>query len=360
MTNTWVVCIDGTWNSPGQTDTDPIDHQEAVTKTNVQIVWEALTQTALSDASPYGSVEPLARQMGMALYLNGVGSSGTERVRSFEGSTGTGTSERILDAYQFLAQRWRPGDLIFGFGFSRGAFALRSLMGFINWVGLPGHPRMLGSTELLSQFESYRKAPSQFTKAATMQAADIHFVGVWDTVGALAFGDGFNNFHQLSPANIQSVCQALALDEQRKEFLPEYFKSTSAEQVIDEVWFVGAHSNIGGGYVDRNLSDIALFWMLNKAKNAGLEIDLTAISGWNAQSPEGEIRQSYSEFWNAMPDVGKFIEKLNLLKVDRTIMAEQKLHASVFDAMKQGYIPAAKPANGDTITSISVEPWDTN
>lgn len=359
MANTWVVCIDGTWNSPGQTDTDPVDHQESVTKTNVQISWEALTQCDLNSASPYGAIEPLAGQAGAALYLNGVGSSGSEKWRNFEGSTGTGTSERIIDAYQFLAQRWQPGDAIFGFGFSRGAFAVRSLMGFIHCVGLPEHRRILGSTELLSLYDSYRKNKVP-ANVPGMQPAAIHFLGVWDTVGALAFGDGFNDYHQLSPGNVQICCQALALDEQRKQFLPEYFKVSNATQQINQVWFAGVHSNIGGGYVDTNLSDITLCWLLNSAKQAGLKLDVSQLPGFYAQSPEGEIRQSYQEFWNTMPDIGKWVEKFGWLKVARTIEPGQKIHCSVIQAMQQGYKPAAKTAEGITFSSLELEPWGFN
>ncbi len=356
MANTWVICIDGTWNTPGQMDTDPIDHQEAVTKTNVQILWEAITQTLLKDVSAYGSIQPLAKQTGAALYLNGVGSNGSEKLRNFEGTTGTGTSERIIDAYQFLAQRWQPGDAIFGFGFSRGAFAVRSLMGFIHHVGLPGHTRILGSTEMWTLYESYKHnktAPA----SSELQTADVHFLGVWDTVGALAFGEAFDNYHQLSPANVRSCCQALALDEQRKQFLPEYFNKSDEAQQVNQVWFAGVHSNIGGGYVDADLSNIALFWILNSARQAGLSVDLSLIPGWSAQMPGGEIRQSYQEFWNSMPDIGKWVEKFGWLKVKRNILAGQKLHASVFQAMQQGYTPAATIAAGFTLNDLPQEPW---
>lgn len=357
MRNTWVICIDGTWNAPGQTDTDPIDHQEDVTKTNVQILWEALAQKTLDHQSPYGSIQPLINQPGTVLYLNGVGSSGSERQRNFEGTTGTGTSERILDAYQFLAQRWQLGDNIFIYGFSRGAFAARSLTGFIDCVGLPEHCRLLSGMELLSLYENYRKSVISVTKPVGMVAADIHFVGVWDTVGALAFGDGFNHFHQLSPGNVQHICQALALDEQRKQFLPEYFRRTSDSQKIEEVWFAGAHSNIGGGYVDANLSNIALFWMLKKSQQVGLEIELAGVPGWSVQNPEGEIRQSYSEFWGSMPDMGKLIQKFNVLKVSRAIQEGQLLHASVVDAMNHGYTPAAHRSDHQTLGQLAVESW---
>ncbi len=93
-------------------------------------------------------------------------------------------------------------------------------MGFIDYVGLPKHPRLVGDLELLDLLNAYRDKKSGYTKSIDMQSADIYFVGVWETVGALALADSLNNFHQESPNNIQHFRQALALDEQRKEFLP--------------------------------------------------------------------------------------------------------------------------------------------
>jgi len=356
MSNTWIICIDGTWNMPGQTDDDPIDHREAETKTNVQILWETLTQKNLIVNDNYGSIEPLVATVGAACYINGVGSSGSQHWRNFEGTTGTGTSERIMDAYRFLAERWQFGDRIMGFGFSRGAFAVRSLMGFIDYVGLPRHPRLLGDAELFGLFESYRDKPTTYAMPNTMQVASIDFVGVWDTVGALAFGEKFNHFHELSPSNIQHICQALALDEQRKEFLPEYFKPTSPTQRVEEVWFAGAHSNVGGGYVDANLSNIALFWLLHKLALVGINIDLTRVPGWVEQNPEGERRNSYEEFWNSMSVGGELIEKHKWQKVRRTVYQSQKISASVMAAMTKGYAPAAITDNGAPINTWATEP----
>ena len=356
MNKIWVICIDGTWNAPGETDLDPIDQQEAVTKTNVQITWESLSQQRLDDSKPYGSIATLSQQAGEILYLNGVGSRGSELAKKFEGTTGSGTTERIVDAYRFLAERWQTGDKIIGFAFSRGAFALRSLTGFIDYVGLPKRPRLISDVELWELLNAYRDKKSGYTKSSAMQSVSIDFVGVWDTVGALALADSLNHFHQESPNNIQHFRQALALDEQRKEFLPVYFDAKKFV-TMKECWFAGAHSNVGGGYVDSNLSNIALFWMLNQAQQQGLLLDLSNIPGWKMQNPEGEIRNSYNEFWNSIPVVGKLIEKFKLEKVNRKMRAGQLIHESVLDALKQGYKPDAIPPAGETIGELPVEKW---
>lgn len=356
MSRSWIICIDGSWNAPGQEDTDPIDHQEMMTKTNVQIVWEYLSQQLLDVDTPYGSIANLTQQDGEIIYINGVGSSGSDWWKRFEGTTGTGTSERILDAYRFLVERWQPGDNIFGFAFSRGAFALRSLIGLIDFVGLPKHRRLISDAEIFELFKAYRDKPAGYKISSNMQSASIHFIGVWETVGALSFQDSLSHFHNENPNNIQHFRQALALDEQRKQFLPIYFDAKALSS-LKEVWFVGAHSNVGGGYADARLSNIALCWMLNEAKTLGLNLDLSQVPGWKAQSPEGEIRNSFTEFWNTMLEIGKWIEKFNWDKVSRQIKIEQQIHASVLAALNHGYKPDAKAPAGQTIESLAVEPW---
>ena len=125
MAFTWVICIDGTWNQPGQTDKDPITAKEEASPSNVAKTWQALADIPLATDFYYGAIAPLKTKValtglqGEVLYLNGIGTTGTV-TRFLEGATGTGTSERIRDAYRFLAERYQDGDRIFGFGFSRG------------------------------------------------------------------------------------------------------------------------------------------------------------------------------------------------------------------------------------------------
>jgi uncharacterized protein (DUF2235 family) len=149
MAKTWIVCIDGTWNQPGQRDRDPISAKEEATSSNIVRTWEALADRPLARTFYYGSIAPIRPKIlftgveGEVIYLSGIGTSGTVKHQLLEGATGTGTSERIRDAYRFLAQRYHSGDRIFGFGFSRGAFAIRSLAGFLDLAGLPTEPRSL-------------------------------------------------------------------------------------------------------------------------------------------------------------------------------------------------------------------------
>ena len=205
---TYVVCIDGTWNHPGQTDRDMIDPtKEDVTETNVLQMYGFLTGV---DDPEYGTIAPFRASAadapdadnGEVIYLNGVGSAGTVANKAYEGSTGTGTSERIRDAFRFLCARHRVGDRIFIFGFSRGAYAARSLAGFLQFVGLPKLPRVMQEEDINAAFVSYRLRGDATKGKSFGRDATVDFLGVWDTVGALAFGDSFNDFHLISPTNV--------------------------------------------------------------------------------------------------------------------------------------------------------------
>lgn len=353
MPKTLVICIDGTWNAPNQTDKDPVTQEESTTKSNVIKTWEGITQQKLNASRPYGTIAKLAAIDGEAMYLNGVGSRGSQKKRDFDGSTGTGTAERIIDAYRFIAERWEEGDKIFAFGFSRGAFAVRSAMGFLNHVGLPLTRAITKIDDIYDLFTCYREntaAPDW-----THKNAKVDFIGVWDTVGALAFGESLNNYHQLSPSNTLCVRQALALDEIRKQFVPEYWNHNGNVD-CREVWFSGAHSNIGGGYVDDDLSDIALFWMLQHAKEKGLDTDLTQVEGWDTALPLGQIRNSYNEFWENI-GIGKLIMGLHLEQKIRTILPDQFIHQSVFVASEKNYKPHATFADGSSALTGNKENW---
>ncbi|MET0584526.1 MAG: DUF2235 domain-containing protein [Candidatus Binatia bacterium] len=371
MAKTWIVCIDGTWNQPGQKDRDPVTTTETAAPSNVVRTWEALANTSLTTDFYYGSIAPLKPKIlftgveGEVIYLAGIGTSRTVDTHILEGATGTGTSERIRDAYRFLAERYHQGDRIYGFGFSRGAFAIRSLVGLIDLAGLPKQPRALKEEELLEIYDAYMGGKlvdkARYGTIDTM----VDFVGVWDTVGALAFGRTLGNFHRINPGNVKRVAHALALDEERQRFEPSFWDApaTAATQ-IEEVWFSGCHTNIGGGYADANLSNIALFWMLQSARDAGLPLDARGIPGFDLKDPRGLQRDSYKEFYDCMGLIGGIAESLHLKREPRAIRAGQRIHQSVFDRMQespgqQPYVPRALFA-GKTLSTESnpgIQPW---
>jgi uncharacterized protein (DUF2235 family) len=345
MSKKIVVCIDGTWNTPGQVDIDPITQYQIVTPTNVAKTWAALTGKNFKDMqNSYGITAKLYQEEGVAVYFNGVGSEGYKLQRSFNGISGTGTSKRIRDAYRFIAQHWNEGDKLFIFGFSRGAYAARSLCGFIEFSGIPEKAYLLDEYSVENLYDLYRKKEQNLLIKDHHKKCEIDFLGIWDTVGALALSETFNKYHNVSPSNIKHVSHALALDEVREQFEPDFFVNLNQKNEILETWFIGAHSNIGGGYLDSNLSNIALFWILKNASDKGLECDLPSITGWYGESVTGIRRPSYEEFWTGIPFIGDITEALQLSKQPRAVREWQYIHESVYEAIDKSkgvYTPKA-------------------
>ena len=266
-----VICFDGTWNNADDERAD----------TNVALLARAIHSTVATGGIPQS-----------VLYLRGVGTAGLQAEVIFEGATGLGVDENIRSGYMFIAQNYLPGDEIFLFGFSRGAFTARSLSGLINACGILKRQK-LGD---LGQAWTYYRSPGPHSPADFMNryqseshvGAEINFLGVWDTVGALGIpGELFSSFdhdkygfHDTGPCkSVKHGCHALAIDEHRNEFVPTLWTGALASdtQVIEQVWFAGAHSDVGGGYVTRKLADIPLVWMAKKAELDGLALDWSCL-----------------------------------------------------------------------------------
>jgi uncharacterized protein (DUF2235 family) len=228
----------------------------------------------------------------IALYLRGVGTTGSQLQQLLAGATGDGVDENIRAAYMFLCQNYLPQDEIFLFGFSRGAFTARSLAGFIGKCGLLKR-QQLGLVRTAWAYYRSRtpgRSPQEFNLRHGGTAADpinhaprIRFVGVWDTVGALGIPDlavtsglaGQYAFHDTSPAEVIDIGRhALAIDERRGAFVPTLWTQPVAPDTnIQQVWFPGVHADIGGGYGQSDLAMIPLRWMADEAKAAGLALD---------------------------------------------------------------------------------------
>ena len=258
-----IVCFDGTWNTP-DSGSNP---------TNVVKILRAIRDDGGD-----------ARQV--TFYDKGVGTGGVcDKVTG--GAFGAGLTANMIDGYRFLANNWQSGDEIYIFGFSRGAYTARSLAGFLGLCGMIS-PLYLG-WGLQSAIDIYRKpelSPDQKQSAIDAlnidreRSARIRCIGVWDTVGALGIpGDLGRNFlskdmyfHnvQLS-GKVDVALHAVAIDEKRDEFSPTLWVndtgSVPANQVVEQVWFSGVHSNVGGSYRDAGLSDIALDWMIKRVRH---------------------------------------------------------------------------------------------
>lgn len=260
-------------------------------------------------------------------------------LRIWDVITGRGINRQIMRAYGWLASHYRPGDRIFFFGYSRGAYAVRSLAGLIDRVGLlrrdaaiERHIRQ--AYRLYQSFDADSSAIKQFSKHYCHEKTPIEMVGVWDTVKALGVwlpglwmisspAHCFHN-HHLGPS-IRHGFHALALDETRVAFKPVLWACPNDwDGHVEQMWFRGAHPDIGGHVGERRdarpLSNIPLVWMLERAQRCGLELEC----GWRREF-------SYDSY---APMVGTWRGwgKLFLLRRARKVGEDQSenIHISVF------------------------------
>ncbi|QEL22937.1 DUF2235 domain-containing protein [Bosea sp. F3-2] len=204
---------------------------------------------------------------------------------------GYGLKRDIVDAYVFIMTHFRPGDRLFVFGFSRGAYTARALVALIKMYGLlmPGNDPMV--PYLVDMFwaidkegENTDRRAAYFQLAADFRAelatADCrpHFVGVWDTVSSVGWiGSPTSLPYTHNNPDIAVLRHAVALDE-RRAFFRTNLVATPEGQDVRQIWFAGAHADVGGGYkeAESGLSRIALQWMLDQAAEHGLLIDAAA------------------------------------------------------------------------------------
>jgi uncharacterized protein (DUF2235 family) len=214
-------------------------------------------------------------------------------------AAGRGINRQIRRAYGFLASRYRPGDRIYLFGYSRGAYAVRSLAGLIDRLGLI---RREEATEraivlLYRHYQSNPDSPAAQRLARRLCHArtEIEMIGVWDTVKALGlrspmklgFSEVAHRFHShhLGPS-IKHGFHALALHETRTVFEPVLWECPPGwSGHVEQVWFRGAHGDIGGQIggmlAARPLANIPLVWMLERAEICGLPLP----QDWRARFP---------------------------------------------------------------------------
>ena len=271
------MCCDGTWNRP-----------DSPHVTNV----EKIARSIQTDPAATGGVPQLV------YYLSGVGGAGYQADRLLGGAFGFGLFSNIVAAYRFLAQNYEPGDEIFIVGFSRGAYTARSLAGMVGRVGLLTR-RALVEEKLAEAVARYRRTDpvgGQVGSSTTefkrdyCHDAQVQFLGVFDTVGALGVPGAMRfapKFHDVElSAAVLCARQALAIDERRMKFEPSLWQATPDGRTDDprvkQVWFEGVHSDVGGGYAETGLSDTALLWMAVEANRQGLVFDERLFSYYAA------------------------------------------------------------------------------
>lgn len=235
---------------------------------------------------------------------------------------GYGLDDNVLGAYRFLVQNWQEGDKIYLFGFSRGAWTARVLAGFIHLIGLV-RPSQLNMCD--NAFATYKRAAREkkmpiawhFSRVIGARFPTIHFVGVWDTVASVLVPRSDRMwipsletlpYTETNPS-VRIFRHAMALDERRRmfriaewvqpqPFVPVRFRPEEFEpQQIEQRWFPGVHSDIGGGYRENEsqLSKIPLIWMIEEAEKAGLRITETNFEKFAHGAPRKKDEHQYSK-----------------------------------------------------------------
>ncbi len=384
---TLVVFSDGTGNSAAK-----------LQKTNVWRLYRALD---LAVPTPEQTAAGEAPQI--ALYDGGVGASEFRPLALLGGVFGYGLKRNVLDLYKFLCRNYRPGDRIYAFGFSRGAFTIRVLMGFVLRVGLLArndeaslhrdapiayrrYRRHFKARNLAGVFRWLRdKAIELWGRLITVRAAPefvhvdaVEFVGVWDTVAAygmpiVEMTRGVDQWiwptsmpNYVLSNRVKQARHALALDDERDTFHPLLWDESEeappgdAPPRLQQVWFAGMHSDVGGGYPDDSLAHVALDWMMGEAQRCGLRFkpgarEQVALE-MNALGPLHDSRSSLGMYYRYQPRrLGSLIEPpdpatLAMLDPDRARahgrLRDVLVHPSVLQRLRSnagGYAPIALP-----------------
>ncbi len=262
-----------------------------------------------------------------------------------DGSFGYGLDRTILQAYAYLAATYEPGDELYIYGFSRGAYTARSFVGLLATAGLPSSTLLRGDHLRLIREGASTRAPASVSPAhlnegltrmvldpanhliddayrlyrtlqsdphASKLAASrrrgsqdiaVTLLGLWDTVGPLGIptnalrwlNEHRYNFRdtELSPI-VQEAYHALAIDEHRADHNATLWTSPAkASQTIEQRWFAGAHGDLGGTYSDRDLADVSFSWILRHSIERGLAIDPARVP--EKPNALGSMHDSFSE-----------------------------------------------------------------
>jgi hypothetical protein len=312
-----IVCCDGTWNEQERPRRERWRSRKLV-PTNVVKLTRAINPIT-SDG-----------QSQIVYYNVGVGTvNWIDRILG--GAIGLGIAQNILASYRFLSTNYSSGDEIYLFGFSRGAYTVRLLCSLIATAGLL-KPRDLEN--LPDVYSLFRTSPERRSKdfdqltEYSRRPIPIRFLGVWDTVGSL--GNPIPRLHWLTrrfgnnywddrlSATVEIARQALAIDERRSPFQPQIWQSREGKQDVRQVWFSGAHSDVGGGYADTpSQSDVAFRWMAECAREAGLELDQTYFDRVVSMEDQAEIHDSYKILYRLLPSsIAKNVRPIGVASQD--------------------------------------------
>lgn len=295
MSKTIVICADGTGN------------QFCGHNSNVIKLYQCLDLT-----NP-------ARQV--AYYHGGLGTMGdpgalsnwSKRWTRAKGlAFGYGLTRAIADIYAYLMETYEGGDSVFLCGFSRGAYTVRALAGLLHMFGLL-RPGNLNQIDYATEMLKTKQTPASFDIAAEFKSTfsrecKPHFVGVWDTVSSVGWvWDPLHVPYTARNPDIAIGRHAISIDERRCFFRQNLWSGPGPGQDFKQVWFAGVHSDVGGGYPEKEsgLAKIALEWMLVEAEKAGMLLAPAQVSrvlgyaGGNFAAPDekADIHNSLNDTW---------------------------------------------------------------
>ena len=365
-----ILCADGTGNRGGYTR-----------DSNVYTIYNAIE---------IHEEKPDKKCSQIKFYDNGVGTSKNKYLRGLCSAFGFGFKRNVCDLYEFLARNYEPEDEVFLFGFSRGAATIRAFSGFIAACGLVDgrtSERKALDKCIEKAFKVYRTGKGNPPQGGH-GVISIKFIGVWDTVSALGFPQdwkitGFGtwvlsrlfsaldyllNFGILAhrfynyklTENVEYAYQALAIDDERKTFKPMVWKepdnSNSNSTKVEQVWFAGAHSNVGGGYGRTGLSNLALDWMMTRAHRCGLNFKPDELERVRRSADtHGRMynsRDGFAIYYRYHP------RKISALCQDK-LQGKIKIHRSIFERLKKktaNYAPGNLPYEFDLVDTALESP----
>lgn len=325
----------------------------------------------------------------IVFYDDGVGSGDSTYSKVLGGAFGFGLKRNVIELYEALSHCFNEGDRIYMFGFSRGAYTIRVLVGLIHCCGLVPDAKGKTAEQLRGLAKAnYRKFRSRFARLqnlseltgrkrqvqpcravagpdGTASLPNIAFLGLWDTVDAYGFpadelADFWNEVvypyrfvdRDLSPL-VAKARHALSLDDERKTFHPVLWNEAAGnDDRIQQVWFAGVHANVGGGYPDDSLSLVSLEWMMAEAELAGLKFIDSVYSQVEEQANiHGKLYDSRSGFGlyyrYAPRSVAAFCDD-----PENKVAARPRIHASALARARTGctgYAPLGIPEDYDIV-----------
>lgn len=323
----------------------------------------------------------------IAYYDDGVGTSSFKPFAILGGGLGLGLKRNVKQLYAFLSSNYEPGDRIYAFGFSRGAFTIRVLVDLVHDQGLAKKDgteaelwrdvndkwwayRKRARTRILGKVRTWLFGRRARSEEATDPGIKFAFLGLWDTVDAYGLPVDelarawdycvwpLSMDDRVPLASIEKAFHALSIDDERNTFHPvlwtetgEPRNETSArldDERISQVWFAGMHANVGGGYSDDSLAYVSLRWIMDEADRRKLRFQPGEFAKVRAAvAPNGPIfdsRHGLAGYYRYNP---RKIEKLVADDFNEVSIARPKIHESVFERLRSGgdrYAPIVLPA----------------